>query len=72
MRHILGASPHKALGVYPVFGDVNIAYLLEVYDLFLRLRKKSPNLSLEERAFCGVPCPWDGELVRSPGEGSHS
>lgn len=62
---VLGASPQKALDVYLVFTDVNIDHVLEAYDLFLRLRKESPVLPLEERAFCGVPCLWGGELVGS-------
>lgn len=63
--HVLGASPQKALDVCLVFGDVNIDHVLEAYDFFLRLRKESPALALEERAFCGVPCLWGGELVGS-------
>lgn len=62
--HVLGVSPQKAL-VYLVFGYVNIDHVPEAYDLFLRLRKESPVLPLEERAFCGVPCLWGGELVGS-------
>ena len=50
---VLGASPQKALDVHLVFSDVNIDHVLEAYDLFLRLRKDSPVLPLEERAFCG-------------------
>ena len=52
---VLGASPQKALDVHLVFSDVNIDHVLEAYDLFLRLRKESPVLPLEERAFCGFP-----------------
>lgn len=41
-RVVLGASPQRALDVYPILGDVNIDHLLESYDFFPRLRKESP------------------------------